>query len=88
LPVRRFLRYRYPSIERIPKLRAPLLYAHSPDDEIVPFELGRRLYDAAPEPKRLVKMHGQHVPTRLTADEYRDEVDAFLEQALGPMPTP
>lgn len=86
LPVRAFLRYRYPSIDRIGKLRAPLLYAHSPEDEIVPFALGQRLYDAAPEPKRFVQMHGQHVATRLTADAYRDEVDAFLTETLGPIP--
>lgn len=83
LPVGAFLRYDYESAERIPELRAPLLYAHSPDDEVVPYPLGRALYDAAPEPKAFVEMHGEHVPTRLTADEYRDPVDEFLTEILG-----
>jgi fermentation-respiration switch protein FrsA (DUF1100 family) len=84
LPVRAFSIYEYPSLERIPQLDAPLLYAHSPDDEIVPYPLGRALFDAAPEPKRFVEMHGKHVPTRLTAEEYRAEVDAFLDEVLAP----
>ncbi len=43
----------YPSLRRIPDLRAPLLVLHGEDDTIVPVEQGRRLYEAAPEPKRL-----------------------------------
>ncbi len=84
LPVRAFLIHRYESSDRVPRLRAPLLYAHSPDDEIVPYAIGRQLYDAAPHPKRFVEMRGEHVPTRLTAPEYRTEVDAFLDEVLGP----
>jgi fermentation-respiration switch protein FrsA (DUF1100 family) len=34
--------------------------AHSINDEIVPYSLGRRLYEAAPEPKEFVKMRGGH----------------------------
>lgn len=83
-PVRAFLIHRYDSVDRVPDLNAPLLYAHSPDDEIVPYEIGMRLYEAAPEPKHFIEMHGKHVGTRLTADEYRDAVNRFLSEILGP----
>ncbi len=54
LPVAQLLTDRYPSIDRIGKLSAPLLVIAGERDTIVPAELSRRLYDAAPEPKRLV----------------------------------
>jgi fermentation-respiration switch protein FrsA (DUF1100 family) len=34
--------------------------AHSPQDEIVPFEQGRALYEAAPEPKEFLELEGGH----------------------------
>ena len=43
----------YPSLERIRRLRAPLLILHGDADDIVPLEHGRALFDAAPEPRRL-----------------------------------
>jgi hypothetical protein len=82
LPVRAFSIYRYPSLERIPDLRAPLLHAHSDDDEIVPAELGRRLFAAAPEPKRFVELTGIHRRARLTDPIHRADVLAFLDEVL------
>jgi pimeloyl-ACP methyl ester carboxylesterase len=49
LPVRLILKDRYPSNERIQHLTAPLLMLHGQRDRIVPYQLGRRLFDAAPE---------------------------------------
>jgi uncharacterized protein len=43
----------YPSLRRIPALRAPLLVLHGDRDELVPADHGRALFAAAPEPKRL-----------------------------------
>ena len=34
--------------------------AHSPNDEIIPYSLGRKLYEAAPQPKRFFEMRGGH----------------------------
>ena len=48
----------YPSLRRIGELRAPLLVLHGEDDAIVPVEHGRRLYEAAPGPKRLRTVPG------------------------------
>ena len=52
LPVRRLLLDRYPSIERIGSLSAPLMVIAGDRDDIVPESLSKRLYDAAAEPKR------------------------------------
>jgi uncharacterized protein len=48
LPVRWLLIDRYPSIDRIPKVTCPLLVLHGQRDSIIPFELGKRLFAAAP----------------------------------------
>jgi fermentation-respiration switch protein FrsA (DUF1100 family) len=58
LPVRRLLIDRYPSIDRIGQLRAPLLVIAGDRDDIVPAAMSRRLFDAAPEPKEFVLIPG------------------------------
>ena len=58
--IRRFVRLGYPSLERMPGLDLPLLVVHGRGDTLVPFEHGRALYDAAPEPKRFVELRGGH----------------------------
>ncbi len=46
------------SVGKIGRLRAPLLVIHGDRDGIVPIELGRRLFDAAPEPKQFWTVPG------------------------------
>jgi pimeloyl-ACP methyl ester carboxylesterase len=41
----------YPTLRRIPRMRAPLLVLHGDRDEIVPLAQARALFAAAPEPK-------------------------------------
>lgn len=48
------------SISKVKKLAMPKLFMHSQDDEIIPFAIGRKLYDAAQEPKQFVTAHGGH----------------------------
>jgi uncharacterized protein len=50
----------YPSLEIIPRLRAPLLVLHGSHDEIVPLMDGEALYDAAPDPKRIEVFDSGH----------------------------
>ena len=50
----------YPSLERIRRLRAPLLVLHGSRDEIVPLMDGEELYDAAPGPKRMQVFDAGH----------------------------
>ena len=51
LPVRLLLRDRYLSLAFIGRIKAPLLIVHGEKDRIVPFALGKRLFEAAREPK-------------------------------------
>ena len=60
LPVRWAVRNRYDTIHKMDRLRTPLLIFHSRQDEFFPFQSAERLLAAAPEPKRLVELHGGH----------------------------
>ncbi len=46
-----FVPDRFPNIDRIGRLPAPLLLLHGANDTIVPVSHGRRLFSLAPEPK-------------------------------------
>ena len=43
------------------RIGSPVLFLHSPDDDIVPIGEGRRLFEAAPQPKQFVEVSGGHV---------------------------
>jgi fermentation-respiration switch protein FrsA (DUF1100 family) len=59
LPVlERWLKDRLNAAAEIDRLRAPVIFFHGDRDEIVPIELGRRLYVMAPEPKEFVVLPG------------------------------
>jgi len=48
------------ALEVIGKVNAPILIAHSPDDEITPYEMSSALYEAANEPKARYTLKGAH----------------------------
>lgn len=60
LPVRWLARIRYPSLERMPGVKCPVLVVHSRDDEIIPYAHGRKLYQAATAPKQFLQLSGPH----------------------------
>ena len=83
LPVGRVLIDRYPSIDRIGSLSAPLLVIAGDRDDIVPESLSKRLYEAAPDPKRylLVPGAGHNDPELIDGRRMLDEVGRFLSEA-------
>jgi fermentation-respiration switch protein FrsA (DUF1100 family) len=82
LPVRQLLKDRYDSIGRIAAARGPLLVVAGEADGIVPAEQSRRLYDAAPEPKRYVEIPGVgHNDVELLAG------DRLIREVLAVLPT-
>jgi fermentation-respiration switch protein FrsA (DUF1100 family) len=81
LPVKWIVRYRYDNLSKIPKIKMPLLIMHSPQDDIVPFEMGRALFAAAPEPKQFVELVGDHNEGYAeSGDRYRRAVEDFLNK--------
>jgi len=49
---------RFDSLGRISRLTAPMLFIHGESDDIVPYVLGRRLYEAAQAPKEFFAIPG------------------------------
>lgn len=49
---------RFDSLHKIPYVRAPVLVIHGTRDEVIPFSMGRRLSEAAREPKRFFPVEG------------------------------
>lgn len=82
LPVGPLLRTKYDTISKIGKVRAPILIVHGEFDEIVPFEQGRRLFEAAPEPKEFYTIRGaHHNDTYLVGGKaYLDALGRFLRR--------
>lgn len=61
LPVlsrRVILRYNFDTAERLKRVTCPVLVLHGPEDEIMPFRLGEKVYQAVNEPKVFVKLRG------------------------------
>ena len=85
LPVSLLLRDRYDSAARVGRLTAPLLVVAGGRDRIVPAAHSRRLFAAAPRPKRLVVLdgagHNDH--DLLAGPRLMEELSAFLAGVPG-----
>lgn len=76
----------YNTRAKIGRLRAPLLILHGDRDEVIPFELGRALYEAAPEPKQFWRVEGARhsdIPETAAA-EYRKRMREFYSALIVP----
>ncbi len=56
VPVDLLMRDQFRSIDLIDAVKAPLLVLHGERDGLIPIRFGERLYQAAQEPKRLVRL--------------------------------
>lgn len=52
------IRTKMDSLSKIGRVSCPKLFIHSQADEIIPYRLGRRLFDAANEPKQFYEVKG------------------------------
>ncbi len=91
LPVRLLLNEEWPSASQMKLVTCPILHIHGRDDRIVPMNLGRKLFEAAPPratnqiPKQLVEL-----PRCDHLSLFRDgrqvcglTIDRFLDQILN-----
>jgi len=79
LPVRLLSRYRYETIRYLREVQCPVLVVHSRSDEIIPFEHGRRLFEAANAPKAFLEISGSHNDGFLVSgDTYVEGIRNFL----------
>lgn len=73
------IRTKLDSVGKIKKLFMPKLFIHSMEDEIVPFKFGKKLFDAAAEPKEFMEINGDHNDGFIHSHEkMKKGVEAFL----------
>ena len=85
LPVGWLMKDRYESVRRIPTIRCPLLAIHGDQDEIVPYRLGRQLFEAAGEPKEwhTVEGAGHNDLLNVAGAEYWKTIEQFLARVAA-----
>ena len=79
--ISKFIQSPYPSREVIKNLQIPILIAHSVDDEVCPFSMGKTLFENANQPKYFLQLTGKHCyGLLLETDKYIDTLQLFLNQ--------
>lgn len=81
LPVGLLINQRFESLKKIPALKIPLLIIHGTWDKRVPVAMGKQLYAAAPEPKKLLLIEGGEHSNSSSVGwiEYRDALADFVD---------
>jgi fermentation-respiration switch protein FrsA (DUF1100 family) len=83
LPVRWLAHFKYDTRRYIKDISSPVLVAHSSSDEIIPYEEGREIFDAAPEPKRFLEMRGGHNDGfMVSGSDYVEGLRSFIEDTI------
>jgi fermentation-respiration switch protein FrsA (DUF1100 family) len=80
LPARWLVTNRFDNLEKIGRCPRPVLVAHGDQDELIPFWMGKKLYEAANEPKRFVLFPGGGHNTPFP-DAFYSELNEFLSKA-------
>ena len=81
------VRYGFDSVQKIGRVDSHLLMLHSPEDEIVPIALGRKIFEAAREPKTFVQLRGDHnTGFILSQPGYERALAAFLRAGAAAAP--
>lgn len=86
LPVSLFIRDRYPIIDQISTVRAPILIIAGDRDDVVPLRFSRAVYEKAAEPKRLLVIERARHNDRelLSGERMMTAITQFLgEQSPG-----
>ncbi|HUG90691.1 MAG TPA: alpha/beta hydrolase [Planctomycetaceae bacterium] len=86
VPARLLMQDRFDSISKLGSYEGPLLISHGDADEVIPYEMGRRLFDVHRGPKRFITIPGGRHNSEQT-EEYRRALDEFID-ALPPPSSP
>lgn len=86
LPVSILINQHFASLEKMGRIKVPVLIIHGTWDEIVPVEMARRLYAAVTGPKylTLIEGGGHNNSGSIGWVEYRDALSAFIERYGAP----
>jgi uncharacterized protein len=76
----------YNNLEKITHIHVPKLIIHGEDDEIVPFSMGKRLFEASGDPKYFyaIKGAGHNDALIVGGDEYFQDLTYFINHSRLP----
>jgi hypothetical protein len=79
VPIRLVSRFSFDSLSKISRVSCPVMVAHSPADEMIPYAMGKALYEAARTEKQFIDLTGRHNDLlSLDSDLYRNALRGFL----------
>jgi hypothetical protein len=72
---------RFDSVSKISRVRVPLLFFHGDRDKVIDYTLGRRLFDAASEPKHFETIvgAGHNDTVQIGGRPYFEKIRTFLD---------
>lgn len=83
IPVRLLMHIRYPVLEYMESVSMPVMVAHSRNDEVIPYQHGKKVYEKAGEPKKWLELQGGHNDGFiLTGQAYMHAWEEFINMAL------
>ena len=83
LPVSWLTYFKYDTKNYVKSIACPVLVAHSRSDDIIPFDEGREIFDAASEPKQFLEMRGGHNDGfMVSGSTYVDGLRSFIHRNL------
>ncbi|MGH8502163.1 MAG: alpha/beta hydrolase [Gammaproteobacteria bacterium] len=79
VPLDLILTQRFDSISKVARLKLPVLFLHGSRDTLIPPSMSQRLYEAAPEPKRIVLLSGgdHHNSASVAPRQFMQAVKGF-----------
>ncbi|NTV86910.1 MAG: alpha/beta hydrolase, partial [Burkholderiaceae bacterium] len=87
LPVGALITQRFESVSRVAGIGSPLLVVHGAQDQLIPPELGRRLFEAAANPKLFVEVEGgsHHNTNAVGQPQYRLALAQLFGDRFSPL---
>jgi hypothetical protein len=83
--VRGLTKNKLDSVGKLPRVGCPVFVAHGSRDEIIPAAQGRKLFEAAPEPKRLLVVEGagHNDLSNVGGEQYIDSLAQFIRDSVN-----
>ncbi|MFC1807955.1 alpha/beta hydrolase [Candidatus Omnitrophota bacterium] len=77
------IRTKFDSESKIKHIDIPKLIIHSLDDQMIPYEMGKKLFESAKEPKRFLEINGAHNAAVIDSKiKVQERIRSFLKEEL------
>lgn len=87
LPIRWISRFEYNTLQSLQSVTCPVFIAHSPQDEIIPFQHSQRLFQAASGAKQFLPLEGSHNTAFIFMQPaWKKSLGAFMDENLNTLP--